>query len=288
MSMAENFSRRSRMVLLSFGLSRSLLIGTIITGFLIGLAVLSLVWTPYSPTGMNILRKLQGPSMQHWLGTDALGRDVLSMVMVGARNSLSVALIAVAVGMGLGVPLGAYAAARGGMIDGFVMRMTDLAFAFPALLTAVIITAVFGPGAVNAMIAIGIFNIPVFARITRGASMGLWKRDYVLAARCAGRGDVAITLDHILPNIGHVLIVQATIQFALAIVAEAGLSYVGLGTQPPSPSWGKMLNDAQTYIYDAPHLAIFPGLAITFAVLGLNMLGDGLRDILDPRVRRER
>ena len=288
MSMAENFSRRSRMVLLSFGLSRSLLIGTIITGFLIGLAVLSLVWTPYSPTGMNILRKLQGPSMQHWLGTDALGRDVLSMVMVGARNSLSVALIAVAVGMGLGVPLGAYAAARGGMIDGFVMRMTDLAFAFPALLTAVIITAVFGPGAVNAMIAIGIFNIPVFARITRGASMALWKRDYVLAARCAGRGDVAITLDHILPNIGHVLIVQATIQFALAIVAEAGLSYVGLGTQPPMPSWGKMLNDAQTYIYDAPHLAIFPGLAITFAVLGLNMLGDGLRDILDPRVRRER
>lgn len=288
MSMAENFSRRSRMILLSFGLSRSLMIGTIITGFLIGLAVLSLVWTPYSPTGMNILRKLQGPSMQHWLGTDALGRDVLSMVMVGARNSLSVALIAVAVGMGLGVPLGAYAAARGGMIDGFVMRMTDLAFAFPALLTAVIITAVFGPGAVNAMIAIGIFNIPVFARITRGASMGLWKRDYVLAARCAGRGDVAITLDHILPNIGHVLIVQATIQFALAIVAEAGLSYVGLGTQPPMPSWGKMLNDAQTYIYDAPHLAIFPGLAITFAVLGLNMLGDGLRDILDPRVRRER
>lgn len=288
MSMAENFSRRSRMVLLSFGLSRSLLIGTIITGFLIGLAVLSLVWTPYSPTGMNILRKLQGPSMQHWLGTDALGRDVLSMVMVGARNSLSVALIAVAVGMGLGVPLGAYAAARGGMIDGFVMRMTDLAFAFPALLTAVIITAVFGPGAVNAMIAIGIFNIPVFARITRGASMGLWKRDYVLAARCAGRGDVAITMDHILPNVGHVLIVQATIQFALAIVAEAGLSYVGLGTQPPMPSWGKMLNDAQTYIYDAPHLAIFPGLAITFAVLGLNMLGDGLRDILDPRVRRER
>lgn len=288
MSMAENFSRRSRMVLLSFGLSRSLLIGTIITGFLIGLAVLSLVWTPYSPTGMNILRKLQGPSMQHWLGTDALGRDVLSMVMVGARNSLSVALIAVAVGMGLGVPLGAYAAARGGMIDGFVMRMTDLAFAFPALLTAVIITAVFGPGAVNAMIAIGIFNIPVFARITRGASMGLWKRDYVLAARCVGRGDVAITVDHILPNIGHVLIVQATIQFALAIVAEAGLSYVGLGTQPPMPSWGKMLNDAQTYIYDAPHLAIFPGLAITFAVLGLNMLGDGLRDILDPRVRRER
>lgn len=269
-------------------MNRSLMIGALISLLLLGLALVSLVWTPYSPTAINILHKLQGPSALHWLGTDALGRDVLSMIMVGARNSLSVALIAVAVGMGIGVPLGAYAAARGGMIDGFVMRLTDLAFAFPALLTAVIITAIFGPGAVNAMIAIGIFNIPVFARVTRGASMGLWKRDYVLAARCAGRGDVAITLDHILPNIGHVLIVQATIQFALAIVAEAGLSYVGLGTQPPNPSWGKMLNDAQTYIYDAPHLAIFPGLAITLAVLGLNMLGDGLRDILDPRIRRER
>lgn len=288
MSDMQNFVRQSRSLFLSVGMSRSLMIGAVITLLLLGLAVVSLVWTPYSPTGINILHKLQGPSALHWLGTDALGRDVLSMIMVGARNSLSVALIAVAVGMGIGVPLGAYAAAQGGLIDGFVMRMTDLAFAFPALLTAVIITAIFGGGAVNAMIAIGIFNIPVFARVTRGASMGLWKRDYVLAARCAGRGDVAITFDHILPNIGHVLIVQATIQFALAIVAEAGLSYVGLGTQPPNPSWGKMLNDAQTYIYDAPHLAIFPGLAITLAVLGLNMLGDGLRDMLDPRIRRER
>lgn len=269
-------------------MSRNLMIGACITLLLLGLALLSLLWTPYSPTAMNIVHKLQGSSALHWLGTDAFGRDVLSMLMVGARNSLSVALIAVAVGMGVGVPLGVYAAARGGLIDGFIMRMIDLAFAFPALLTAVIITAVFGPGAVNAMIAIGIFNIPVFARITRGASLGLWTRDYVLAARCAGRSDAAIMLDHILPNIGHVLIVQATIQFALAIVAEAGLSYVGLGTQPPHPSWGKMLNDAQTYIYDAPHLAIFPGLAITFAVLGLNMLGDGLRDMLDPKIRRER
>ena len=288
MSIVTESRKPVRGLLSSLLMSRSLLIGAAVTLLLIGLAVLSLIWTPYVPTAMNILRKLQGPSALHWLGTDALGRDVLSMLMVGARNSLSVALIAVAVGMGIGVPLGSYAAARGGMIDGFVMRMTDLAFAFPALLTAVIITAVFGPGAVNAMTAIGIFNIPVFARITRGSSLGLWQRDYVLAARCAGRGDVAITLDHILPNIGHVLIVQATIQFALAIVAEAGLSYVGLGTQPPMPSWGKMLNDAQTYIYDAPHLAIFPGLAITLAVLGLNMLGDGLRDMLDPRIRRER
>ncbi|URQ75237.1 MAG: ABC transporter permease [Candidatus Ochrobactrum gambitense] len=269
-------------------LSRSLTIGTLITVILVAMALISFFWTPYSPTAMNFRDKLQGPSLNHLFGTDNFGRDVFSMIMVGARNSIAVSIIAVLVGAGIGIPLGAFAAARGGMVDGFVMRMTDLAFAFPALLTAVIITAVFGPGAVNAMIAIGIFNIPVFARVTRGASLGLWKREYVQAARCAGRGDVSITLLHVLPNINHVLIVQATIQFALAIVAEAGLSYVGLGTQPPMPSWGKMLNDAQTFIYDAPWLAIFPGLAITFAVLGLNMLGDGLRDVLDPRVRRQR
>ncbi|NKC03762.1 ABC transporter permease [Brucella haematophila] len=269
-------------------LSRSLTIGTLITVILVAMALISFLWTPYSPTAMNFRDKLQGPSFNHLFGTDNFGRDVFSMIMVGARNSIAVSIIAVLVGAGIGIPLGAFAAARGGMVDGFVMRMTDLAFAFPALLTAVIITAVFGPGAVNAMIAIGIFNIPVFARVTRGASLGLWKREYVQAARCAGRGDVSITLLHVLPNINHVLIVQATIQFALAIVAEAGLSYVGLGTQPPMPSWGKMLNDAQTFIYDAPWLAIFPGLAITFAVLGLNMLGDGLRDVLDPRVRRQR
>ncbi|MGF6158027.1 peptide/nickel transport system permease protein [Ensifer sp. KUDG1] len=268
--------------------SRNLTIGATVTLILVAMALVSYVWTPYSPTAMNFRDKLQGPSLAHWFGTDNFGRDILSMIMVGARNSISVSIVAVLVGAGIGVPLGAWAAARGGWVDGLVMRMSDLAFAFPALLTAVIITAIFGPGAVNAMIAIGIFNIPVFARVTRGASMGLWKREYVQAARCAGRGDVSITLLHILPNINHVLLVQVTIQFALAIVAEAGLSYVGLGTQPPMPSWGKMLNDAQTFIYQAPWLAIFPGLAITFAVLGLNLLGDGLRDILDPRVRRQR
>ncbi len=268
-------------------MNRNLTLGACITALLSVMALISLVWTPWSPTAMNFADKLQGPGIEHLFGTDSFGRDVFSMIMVGARNTLAVSIIAVLVGAGIGIPLGAIAAARGGYVDGFVMRMTDLAFAFPALLTAVIITAIFGPGAVNAMIAIGIFNIPVFARVTRGAAMGIWQRDYVLAARSAGRSDAAITLSHVLPNINHVLIVQMTIQFALAIVAEAGLSYVGLGTQPPAPSWGKMLNDAQTFIYDAPWLAIFPGLAITFAVLGLNMLGDGLRDLLDPRLRRQ-
>ncbi|HWK46684.1 MAG TPA: ABC transporter permease [Stellaceae bacterium] len=268
--------------------SASLLLGGAITLTVVAMALVSLVWTPYSPTGMDIIHKLALPSLAHPLGTDPFGRDVLSMIMVGARNSIMVSLVAVAVGAGLGVPLGALAAARGGWIDDLVMRFTDLTFAFPALLTAVMITALAGPGAVNAMAAIGLFTMPVFARLTRGGALGLWKRDFVLAARTAAKGDIAITIEHVLPNILGILIVQATIQFALAIIAEAGLSYVGLGTQPPQPSWGKMLNDAQTYIYSAPRLAIFPGLAITLSVLGLNLLGDGLRDLLDPRIRRER
>lgn len=266
----------------------SLLIGGAITVVFVAIALLSLVWTPHPPTGLDMLNRLRPPSPPHPFGTDFLGRDVLSQVMAGAQVSIAVALVAVLVGAGLGVPLGALAAARGGLVDDLVMRSTDLAFAFPALLTAVIITALAGPGAINAIVAIGIFNIPVFARLTRGAALSLWKRDFVLAARCAGKSDLSITIEHVLPNCTAVLVVQATIQFALAIVAEAGLSYVGLGVQPPQPSWGKMLFDAQTFVFSAPWLAIFPGLAIVFAVLGLNLLGDGLRDALDPKIRRAR
>ena len=210
------------------------------------------------------------------------------MMMRGAANSVLVALVAVGIGAGIGVPLGALAAARTGWIDETVMRFSDFAFAFPALLSAVMITAIFGPGAINSMIAIGIFNIPVFARVTRGAALAVWPNDFVLAARVAGKGSARITLDHILPNIAGLLIVQATIQFALAILAEAGLSYLGLGTQPPDPSWGKMLKDAQTLLHLSPSLAIHPGLAIMITVLGLNLLGDGLRDLLDPKLRRQR
>jgi peptide/nickel transport system permease protein len=268
--------------------SRNLIAGAAITALMVAVALLSLLWTPYPPTAMDFLHRLAPPSAVHPFGTDSFGRDVLSMIMAGAQSSLAVALIAVAVGAGIGVPLGALAAARGGVLDDIVMRGCDLAFAFPALLTAVMITALAGPGATNAMLAIGIFNIPVFARVTRGAARGIWAREFVLAARVSGRGDAAISVLHVLPNIAAVLLVQATIQFALAIVADAGLSYVGLGVQPPQPSWGRMLNDAQTYIWRAPLLAVFPGLAITLAVLGLNLLGDGLQDLLDPRIRRAR
>jgi peptide/nickel transport system permease protein len=263
----------------------NLLIGAALTVAMTGIALVSLVWTPYPPTSIDIVHRLAPPGPMHLLGTDPFGRDVLSMLMAGAKNTLAVSVIAVAVGAGIGIPLGAAAAARAGWIDDLVMRATDLAFAFPALLTAVMITAIAGPGAVNAMIAIGIFNIPVFARVTRASARVILARDFVVAARAIGKGAFAIALRDVLPNIAAVLLVQATIQFALAIVADAGLAYVGLGTQPPQPSWGKMLNDAQTFIYRAPLLAVFPGVAITLAVLGLNLLGDGLRDALDPRLR---
>lgn len=268
--------------------SPAFLIGLAITALLVATAGVALLWTPYPVGAIDIPRRLQPPSAAHWLGTDQLGRDLLSRLMAGAVNSIAVSLVAVGIGAGLGVPLGALAAARRGLVDEAVMRFNDFTFAFPALLSAVMITAAFGPGAVNSIIAIGIFNIPVFARLTRGAALPLWQRDFVLAARVAGKGQARITLEHILPNVASLLIVQMTIQFALAILAEAGLSYLGLGTQPPAPSWGKMLNEAQTLMVLAPHLAIFPGIAIMVTVLGLNLLGDGLRDLLDPRVRRRR
>jgi len=210
------------------------------------------------------------------------------MIMVGARNSLTVALIAVGIGAGIGVPLGLLAAARKGLVGESVMRANDLIFAFPSLLMAVMITAVYGPGAINAIIAIGIFNIPVFARVARGAALSLWAREYILAARVAGKTSLLISVQHILPNLMGLLIVQAAIQFALGVVAEAGLSYVGLGVQPPMPSWGRMLSEAQTMIGFAPWLAIFPGLAIMTLVFGFGLIGDGLSDHLDPRIRRER
>jgi peptide/nickel transport system permease protein len=268
--------------------SLSLIAGAAITLLVLATALISFVWTPYDPTEMAIAQKLRPPSAEHWFGTDHFGRDVFSMVMVGARNSIAVALVAVGIGILAGVPLGLLAAARRGLLDELVMRTNDLIFAFPSLVLAIMITALLGPGAVNAIIAIGIFNIPVFARLTRGAALSLWTRDYILAARVAGKGPALISIEHILPNIASILIVQATIQFSLGILAEAALSYVGLGTQPPMPSWGRMLAEAQTMITFAPHLAIFPGLAIVVAVLGLNLFGDGLRDLFDPKLRRLR
>ena len=248
-----------------------------------GGALLSFVWTPYDVTVLDIAGKLQSPSFAHFYGTDQLGRDVLSMIIIGARNSLAVALSAVVVGMGIGVPLGLAAAARRGALDQTAMRLSDLIFAFPAVLMAIMFAAVWGPGAYNAILAIGIFNIPVFARVVRGAALVQWELPYVLAARVAGKGAIAISFEHILPNIANAIVAQAAIQFSTAVIAEAGLSYIGLGVQPPNPSLGRMLNEAQTLIGIAPHLAFFPGLVILLAVLGFNLLGTGLRTVSDPR-----
>jgi peptide/nickel transport system permease protein len=267
---------------------KSFVVGGVLTLLLAAAALLSLVWTPYPYAEIDIPKKLQTPSAQHWLGTDSLGRDIVSQLLVGSQNSIVVGVIAVGIGLGVGVLLGCVAAARGGWLDELIMRASDFTFAFPALLTAIMLTAIYGPGLVMSIVAIGIFNVPVFARITRGSAQAVWAREFVLAARAAGKGPWRITLDHVLPNIASVLIVQATISFATAILAEAALSYLGLGTQPPQPSWGRMLNDAQTQMFQAPLLAVWPGMAIVFSVLGLNLLGDGLRDLLDPKLARRR
>ena len=269
--------------------SPNFVVGAAITLVFLALALLSFVWTPYDYVAQNIPNKLKPPSAANWLGTDHFGRDILSMIMVGARTSIAVAFVAVTFAMVLGVPIGLWAAARRGtLLDDVLMRANDLVFAFPALLIAILITAVFGPGAINAIIAVGLFNMPVFARLARAGALTLWNREFIMAARVSGKSAARISFEHILPNIANTLLVQATIQFALGILAEAALAYVGLGVQPPTPSWGKMLADSQTMISLAPHVALVPGLTIVLMVLGVNLLGDGLRDVLDPRLRRGR
>lgn len=266
----------------------SFVAGALLVILLLLAAGLSLFWQPWPPADIDIPNKLASPSLAHWLGTDSLGRDIASQLLVGSQNSIVVGIVAVGIGLAIGVALGGLAAARRGWVDEAVMRLSDFTFAFPALLLAIMLTAIYGPGLPISILAIGIFNIPIFARLTRASARAVWTRDYVLAARAAGKGAWRISTDHVLPNIANVLIVQATIQFALAILAEAALSYLGLGTQPPQPSWGRMLNEAQTMLFEAPLLAVYPGVTIALAVLGLNLMGDGLRDLLDPKLSRQR
>ena len=267
------------------------------TGFVTGMAivltlifcaVVSVFWSPYPVADIDIPNKLASPSAAHWLGTDSLGRDIASLLWVGSQNTLLVGLIAVGIGLSVGVPLGLLASAKRGWVEEVIMRASDFTFAFPALLSAILLTAIYGPGLVISITAIGIFNIPVFARVTRGAANAIWTRDYTLAGMAAGKSKWTITWNHVLPNMASVLIVQASVQFAIAILAEAALSYLGLGTQAPQPSWGRMLNEAQSQMFQAPWLAVYPGMAIATAVLGLNLLGDGLRDLMDPRLARLR
>lgn len=266
----------------------SFLIGALITATVLVMAAVAFVWTPFPPGQIRIIARFRPPSGINWLGTDHFGRDIFSMIMVGAQNSLSVGAVAVGIGMAIGVPIGLIAALKRGWTDDVVSRFSDLVFAFPAILSALLITAWLGPGAVNAILAIAIFNVAVFARVTRGAALQILGREFVRAALAMGRGPLSTLLVHVLPNVAGTLIVQATVSFATAILAEAALSYLGLGVQPPNPSWGRMLADAQNHMFNRPWLAVVPGVAIAVTVLGLNLLGDGMRDLLDPRMRERR
>jgi peptide/nickel transport system permease protein len=265
----------------------SLLIGLAVTALFVLVALVSLVWTPYPIAEIAIPRRFTPPSGAHWFGTDQLGRDMASLTMSGTLTSFLIAALAVAIGAGIGVPMGLAAAAYGGPTEWLVLRLSDFVFAFPALVVAILITALFGPGALNAIIAIGVFNIPVFARVARGGGLTIKSLDFIAAARLAGLGHWAIAWRHLLPNIMGLLLVQATIQLSLGIIAEAGLSYVGLGTQPPATSLGLMLRDAQSLFLLHPHLSLIPGLTIAAIVVALNLAGDGLRDVLDPRLRAQ-
>jgi len=266
--------------------SWNLAVGSFLTGSLCLIALLSLVWTPLPPTKMQIIHRLKPPLEQGLLGTDQFGRDLASMLMVGAWNSLSTALIAVLLGGVLGTALGLLAAARRGIVEGAVMRISDVLFSLPPILSAMMLGALMGSGRFTAVIAIAVFMVPVFARVVAASSRQIWARDYILAARGAGKGKTRITIEHVLPNVSGQIIVQATLQLGLAILTEAGLSFLGLGLAPPAPTWGRMLAEAQTFLGPAPWLALLPGTAIALAVLGFNMLGDGLRDLFDPRERR--
>ena len=258
-------------------------LGAVISLALAATAALSLVYTPRDPLAMAGAARLQGPSRAHPFGTDQYGRDVLSRVMAGAPTSIAVGVIAVGIGALVGIVLGLASGWVGGWLDEGAMRLVDAVQGFPAILSALLFTAVFAPGIGISMVAIGIAFVPVFARLTRGAVLELRDREFVVAARALGARDLRLVLRHILPNTMAPLIVQATTSFPVAILAEAALAYLGLGTQPPHPSWGLMLKEAQNFLGMNPWFAVFPGGAIAVAVLGLNLLGDGLRDLLDPK-----
>ncbi|SDX34835.1 peptide/nickel transport system permease protein [Amycolatopsis xylanica] len=265
-------------------MNRTLTIGSVLVGLVLLAALVSFAWTPYDPTKIDAAHRLLGPSAEHLFGTDRFGRDVFSQLMVGARTTLYVGVVAVGIAALIGTPLGVLAGLAPRWLGEFVMRVNDLVLAFPALLLAIMFGAVFGADTLTAMIAIGIATIPSFARIARSGSLQVMSTEYVLAARSAGRSRTNIATRHVLPNIGGLLIVQSSVSFAIAVLAEAALSFLGFGTRPPTPSWGRMLQESQDLLTAHPRLALVPGIAIAVAVLGFNLLGDGLRDRLDPRL----
>ncbi len=249
-------------------------------------ALVSFVWTPYDPTGIDPDSLLVGPlTGGHLLGTDNFGSDIASQLMAGARVTLLVGIVAVAIAGLIGTPLGVLAGMRRGWVGAVVVRAGTILFGFPALLLALLLAAAFGASTATAMVAIGVATIPAFLRLSYAATLQVMATDYITAARTSGLSGLQIARRHVLPNISSVLLVQSSVAFALAILAEAGLSYLGLSTRPPTPSWGRMLHDAQGFLFTDPLLSVWPGLAIAAAVLAFNLLGDGLRDLLDPKLR---
>lgn len=269
-------------------LSPTLIIGLVLVGIVTVAALVSFVWTPYDPVQAIAADRLQGPSGTHWFGTDRYGRDVFSAMLYGARITLFVGIISVGIAILIGTPLGIIAGIRGGWIEEVIMRTSDIALAFPALLLAIMFSAVFGASTLTAMVAIGIATIPGFARVARSGTLQVMSTEYVLAARASSQSRFRIALRHVLPNIIGIIVVQCSVSFALAVLAEAGLSFLGLGTPPPTPSWGRMLQESQQFLGTHPLLAIIPGIAIAIAVMGFNLLGDGLRDRFDPKLNGSR
>ncbi|WP_256640711.1 ABC transporter permease [Streptomyces murinus] len=260
----------------------TLLTGCLIVALVLAVAAVSLVWTPYDPNHVDAARQLAGAGGEHLLGTDQFGRDVASRLMVGARITVFAGVVAVGIALLAGVPMGVVAGMTGGWLSTVIMRVSDFLLAFPALLLAIMLAAVYGSGTLTAMVAIGIASAPGFARVSRAATLRVMTAEYIDAARLAKRGRVAIALRHVLPNIADIVIVQASVSFSTAILAEAALSYLGLGTTPPTPSWGRMLQESQDLLFSTPQLSLWPGLAVAATVLGINLLGDGLRDRVDP------
>jgi peptide/nickel transport system permease protein len=262
----------------------ALVIGVVLVALVVVTALVSFFWTPHDPLKVDAAIRLLGPSGDHLFGTDKFGRDLAGQIMVGARTTLYVGVVAVGVAAVIGTPLGILAGMGPRWLGEFVMRVNDLLLAFPALLLAIMFGAVFGAGTLTAMIAIGIATVPSFARIARSGTLQVMSTEYVLAARAAGRSRLSVAVRHVLPNIAGLLIVQSSVSFAIAVLSEAALSFLGFGTRPPTPSWGRMLQESQELLAVQPRLALVPGVAIAIAVLGFNLLGDGLRDRLDPKL----
>lgn len=259
----------------------ALIVGAVLVALVVLTALVSLVWTPYDPVAADASQRLLNPSGAHWFGTDKFGRDVASQLMAGSRITLVVAAVSVGIAAVIGVPLGILAGMRRGWAEAVILRVTDLLLAFPALLLAIVFAAVFGAGTVSAMVAIGLGTVPGIARVTRAGTLTVMQQDYIAAARSGGRGWAAVAVRHVLPNVTGVLVVQCAVTASLAVLAEAALSYLGLGTPPPDPSWGRLVQEMQQFLSVRPLQVLFPGAAIALTVLGFNLLGDGLRQRLN-------